>query len=183
MDQVVPPTGRKIDSEQVHVLGLRDGQVIRHEAVRDEVTMLGQLGVFPPTPATGIRMLVWRTTGRAARAAAEVTTKAARAAATTSRVRTMCWFGPPTCRSLPTTPDHRSDAAQLTLGEREAPDTERPRVLVDRGVKTDVSQEMTPAIRTLTTLGGDPFQAPANWNQVDDQKKEWTRSKPLPSSP
>ncbi|MFE0515754.1 ester cyclase [Streptomyces sp. NPDC058964] len=82
VDQVVPPTGREIDFEQIHVLDLRDGKVIRHEAVRDDIAMLGQLGVFPPTPAAGMRMLAWKVGGRASRAAAEVTTKASRAAAT-----------------------------------------------------------------------------------------------------
>ncbi|MEU3795186.1 ester cyclase [Streptomyces fructofermentans] len=76
VDQVVPPTGREIDFEQIHVLGLRDGRIVRHEAVRDDIAMLGQLGVFPPTPAAGMRMLAWRATGRSARAAAEVTAKA-----------------------------------------------------------------------------------------------------------
>lgn len=51
LDQAIPPTGRTIDFEQIHVLDLRDGKVIRHEAVRDDITMLGQLGVFPrPRP-------------------------------------------------------------------------------------------------------------------------------------
>ncbi|MFI5998411.1 ester cyclase [Streptomyces sp. NPDC051362] len=84
VDQVVPPTGREIDFEQIHVLDLRDGKVIQHEAVRDDITMLGQLGVFPPTPAGGLRMLAWRASGRAARAASEVTTEAAQAAAAVS---------------------------------------------------------------------------------------------------
>ncbi|SOF02388.1 SnoaL-like polyketide cyclase [Streptomyces sp. OV198] len=88
LDQVVPPTGREIDFEQIHVLSLRDRKVIRHEAVRDDVTMLDQLGVFPPKPAAGIRMFAWRANGRAARAAAEVTTKAAQAAATALHLRT-----------------------------------------------------------------------------------------------
>jgi hypothetical protein len=43
-----------------------------HEVVRDDIAMLGQLGVFPPKPDVGARMLVWRLSGRAARAAAEV---------------------------------------------------------------------------------------------------------------
>ncbi|MEU7631508.1 ester cyclase [Nocardia sp. NPDC049220] len=81
LDQAVPPTGREIDFEQIHVLDLRDGKVIRHEAVRDDITMLGQLGVFPPDPATAVRMLSWRLTGRASRAAADVTKRAADAAA------------------------------------------------------------------------------------------------------
>ncbi|MFF0290759.1 ester cyclase [Streptomyces sp. NPDC005262] len=80
-DQAIPPTGRRIDFEQIHVLDIRDGKVIRHEAVRDDITMLGQLGVFPPAPATALRMLAWRMTGRAARAAAQVATQATDAAA------------------------------------------------------------------------------------------------------
>ncbi|WP_236583382.1 ester cyclase [Streptomyces sp. MBT53] len=80
LDQAIPPTGRDIDFEQIHVLDLRDGKVVGHEAVRDDVTMLGQLGVFPPHPGTALSMLTWRMTGRAARAAADVTKKAAEAA-------------------------------------------------------------------------------------------------------
>ncbi|MGV9249066.1 ester cyclase [Streptomyces sp. NPDC003710] len=70
LDQAIPPTGRDIDFEQIHVLDLLDGKVVGHEAVRDGITMLGRLGVFPPAPATAVRMLAWRVTGRAARAAA-----------------------------------------------------------------------------------------------------------------
>lgn len=81
LDQAIPPTGREIDFEQIHVLELRDGKVVRHEAVRDDITMLGQLGVFPPAPPTALSMLAWRVTGRASRAATEVTRQAATAAA------------------------------------------------------------------------------------------------------
>ncbi|GAB3959795.1 hypothetical protein GCM10029978_007580 [Actinoallomurus acanthiterrae] len=81
LDQAVPPTGRDIDFEQIHVLGLRDDKVVSHEAVRDDITMLGQLGVFPPAPPTALRMIAWRVTGRAVRAAAHVTAEAAEAAA------------------------------------------------------------------------------------------------------
>ncbi len=48
LDQAVPPTGRDIDCEQIHVLDLREGRIVGHEAVRDDMTMLQQLGVFPP---------------------------------------------------------------------------------------------------------------------------------------
>ncbi|GGT15766.1 ester cyclase [Streptomyces chromofuscus] len=81
LDQAVPPTGREIDFEQIHVLELRDGKVAGHEAVRDDIAMLGQLGVFPPAPPTALRMIAWKVTGRAARAAADVTARAAEAAA------------------------------------------------------------------------------------------------------
>ncbi|MEU8431527.1 ester cyclase [Streptomyces sp. NPDC029216] len=80
LDQAIPPTGALIDFEHVHVLRLRDGKVVRHEAVRDDVTLLGQLGVFPPGPLA-LRALAWKLTGRAARAATRTTAVAARAAA------------------------------------------------------------------------------------------------------
>lgn len=80
LDQAIPPTGRDIDFEQIHVLELRDGKVVGHEAVRDDITMLGQLGVFPPAPATALRMVAWRVTGRATRASADVTAQAVEAA-------------------------------------------------------------------------------------------------------
>ncbi|WP_247692575.1 MULTISPECIES: ester cyclase [Streptomyces] len=72
--------GREIDCEQVHVLDLKEGRIVRHEAVRDDVTMLQQLGVFPPSPAVALRMAAWKVGGRAARAAEEVTRRAAEAA-------------------------------------------------------------------------------------------------------
>jgi predicted ester cyclase len=81
VDQAIPPSGRQIDVEQIHVLYVRNGQVVGHEAVRDDVAMLGQLGIFPPSPAVLARMLAWRVSGRAARAAAAVTERAAEAAA------------------------------------------------------------------------------------------------------
>ncbi|SOE79366.1 SnoaL-like polyketide cyclase [Streptomyces sp. OV198] len=80
LDQAIPPTGRDIDFEQIHVLELRDGKVVGHEAVRDDITLLGQLGVFPPAPATALRMVAWRVTGRATRAATDVTAQAVEAA-------------------------------------------------------------------------------------------------------
>ncbi|GGI94797.1 ester cyclase [Streptomyces brasiliensis] len=80
LDQAVPPTGREIDFEQIHVLSLADGKVVRHEAVRDDVAMLGQLGVFPPAPATALRMAAWRISGRARRAAERITAESADAA-------------------------------------------------------------------------------------------------------
>lgn len=87
LDQAVPATGREIDFEQIHVLDLREGKVVGHEAVRDDITMLGQIGVFPPAPATALRMVAWKLTGRAARAAVHVTAQAAEAAALMERSR------------------------------------------------------------------------------------------------
>lgn len=81
LDQAVPPTGRAVDFEQIHVLDVRDGKVAGHEAVRDDIGMLGQLGVFPPSPATALRMVAWKVTGRAARAADRVSAEAEAAGA------------------------------------------------------------------------------------------------------
>jgi hypothetical protein len=64
------------------VLAVRDGKVVGHEAVRDDMTMLGQLGVFPPTPAMAARLAAWKLTGRDRRAAAAVSALSARAAET-----------------------------------------------------------------------------------------------------
>ncbi len=80
LDKAVPPTGRAIDFEQIHVLTVRGGKVTEHEAVRDDVTMLGQLGVFPPVPAVAARLAGWKLTGRDRRAAAAVSARAAQAA-------------------------------------------------------------------------------------------------------
>jgi predicted ester cyclase len=85
LDRAIPPTGRGIDFEQVHMITIRDGRVAGHEALRDDLAMLGQLGVFPPAPATALSMIAWRVSGRAARAAAAVTARAAEAAAQLDR--------------------------------------------------------------------------------------------------
>lgn len=87
LDQAVPATGREIDFEQIHVLDLREGKVVGHEAVRDDIAMLGQLGVFPPSPAIALRMVAWKLTGRAARAATRVAAQAAEAAALAEQSR------------------------------------------------------------------------------------------------
>jgi predicted ester cyclase len=83
VDVVLPPTARTIDVEQIHVLGLRDGKVVSHKGVRDDVTMLEQLGAFPPTPAMVLRIAGWRVSGRTARTARHVADDANAAAATT----------------------------------------------------------------------------------------------------
>ncbi|MGW7754570.1 ester cyclase [Streptomyces violaceusniger] len=80
LDKILPPTGREMDFEQIHVLAVRDGKVVGHEAVRDDLTMLGQLGAFPPTPAMAARLVAWKLTGRDRRAAAAVSARAEEAA-------------------------------------------------------------------------------------------------------
>jgi predicted ester cyclase len=85
LDQAIPPTGKRIDFEQIHVLSVSEDKVVAHEAVRDDLTMLGQLGVFPPNPSVGLRMLAWKVSGHAKRTAREITVRAAQAAATADR--------------------------------------------------------------------------------------------------
>jgi predicted ester cyclase len=53
---VVPPTGRQVEVRHVHIHGLRDGDVVSHSAVRDDLGLLMQLGLLPsppPSPSTG----------------------------------------------------------------------------------------------------------------------------------
>lgn len=80
LDKILLPSGRMLDYEQIHVLATRDGKVVGHEAVRDDLKMLGQLGALPPTPAGASRLVGWKLTGRARRAAAAVSARAAEAA-------------------------------------------------------------------------------------------------------
>ncbi|MCS5735071.1 ester cyclase [Herbiconiux daphne] len=79
--QVIPPTYRSIDVEQIHIVTIRHGQVVRHEALRDDLAMLEQLRVFPPGPSA-LAMAGWKISGRSARAARDVSAVAAAAAET-----------------------------------------------------------------------------------------------------
>ncbi len=46
-----PPTGRRFEVRQVHMLRLEDGRIAEHWAVRDDLGMLVQLGLYQgPTP-------------------------------------------------------------------------------------------------------------------------------------
>lgn len=81
VDQVFPPTGREIDVEHIHIFTLRDGQVVLHEAIRDDLSMLRQLGFLPPRPSSIARIAAWRLSGRAGRAGHAAAAVAATAAA------------------------------------------------------------------------------------------------------
>jgi predicted ester cyclase len=43
----IPPTGRPVVQEQIHILRFVDGKIVEHRAVRDDLGMLQQLGVIP----------------------------------------------------------------------------------------------------------------------------------------
>ena len=43
----IPPTGREVTVAGIHMLTLRDGKVILHQGVNDDLGMMRQLGVVP----------------------------------------------------------------------------------------------------------------------------------------
>lgn len=80
-DRVMPATGRRIDFEQIHLLRVGPDGVSHHEAVRDDMTMLQQLGAFPPSPTVIVGMIRGALTGAARRAGQDVARASAEAAA------------------------------------------------------------------------------------------------------
>jgi predicted ester cyclase len=46
----IPPTGREVAYDYVHILRFRDGKAVEHWSVRDTMTMMRQLGVMPDRP-------------------------------------------------------------------------------------------------------------------------------------
>jgi predicted ester cyclase len=47
----LPPTGREVAYDYVHILRFRDGKAVEHWSVRDDMTLMRQLGVMPERPA------------------------------------------------------------------------------------------------------------------------------------
>jgi len=43
----VPPTGKRISVQHIHMFRFRDGQVVEHWATRDDVEMMRQLDLMP----------------------------------------------------------------------------------------------------------------------------------------
>jgi predicted ester cyclase len=81
---VFAPTGRAFGVRQVHVFRHRDGRHGEHTAVRDDLSMMTQLGHLPPSPRVARRMARTALTGyraRAVREAIRVSTDAAAGAA------------------------------------------------------------------------------------------------------
>jgi predicted ester cyclase len=46
----IPPTGREVAYEYVHFLRFRDGKMVEQWSVRDDMTLMRQLGVVPARP-------------------------------------------------------------------------------------------------------------------------------------
>lgn len=70
--RVIPPTGRRIEVRHAHVYEVRDGEVVSHDAIRDDLGTLTQLGMMPPSPAMLARIVAWKVGGRARRVADEI---------------------------------------------------------------------------------------------------------------
>lgn len=49
----IPPTNREVAFDYVHIVRFRDGKSVEHWAVRDDLSLMRQLGVLPgwPVPA------------------------------------------------------------------------------------------------------------------------------------
>jgi predicted ester cyclase len=41
----IPPTGNKISYQAVHIFTIGDGKIIEHKAIRDDLSLMYQLGV------------------------------------------------------------------------------------------------------------------------------------------
>ncbi len=50
----MPPTGREVAYDYVHIVRFRDGKIVEHWAVRDDATLMRQLGVGPERPAAAL---------------------------------------------------------------------------------------------------------------------------------
>jgi steroid delta-isomerase-like uncharacterized protein len=44
----IPPTGRRVEVAHMYLFRVVDGKVTEYRAVRDDLTMMGQLGLLPP---------------------------------------------------------------------------------------------------------------------------------------
>jgi hypothetical protein len=44
----IAPTGHEVAYDYVHIVRFRDGKVVDHWGVRDDLTLMRQLGVLPP---------------------------------------------------------------------------------------------------------------------------------------
>ena len=47
----VTPTGKHFETDHIHWLKFRDGKIADHYATRDDISMMRQLGLIPPTAA------------------------------------------------------------------------------------------------------------------------------------
>lgn len=46
----IPPTGREVAYDYVHIVRFEDGKVVEHWGVRDDMMLMRQLGALPQSP-------------------------------------------------------------------------------------------------------------------------------------
>jgi steroid delta-isomerase-like uncharacterized protein len=50
----IAPTGRSVQQAHMHIIRFSDGKAVEHRAVRDDLTLMRQLGILPsPPPGPG----------------------------------------------------------------------------------------------------------------------------------
>jgi steroid delta-isomerase-like uncharacterized protein len=49
----MPPTGRRLEQAQMHFVRFKDGKAVEHWGVRDDVSMLRQIGLMPEPSGAG----------------------------------------------------------------------------------------------------------------------------------
>ena len=60
----IPPTGNKISYETVHIHTIgKDGKIVEHRAMRDDLRFMMQLGAVRPAPEFGPYIKGWKGTG------------------------------------------------------------------------------------------------------------------------
>ena len=48
---IIPPSGNRISYQAVHIHRIIDGKVVEHKAIRDDLSLMVQLGVARPKSA------------------------------------------------------------------------------------------------------------------------------------
>jgi len=51
----MPPSGKKATWEAIHITRVKDGKIVEHWAVQDQLGMLQQLGFIPAPEAAAAR--------------------------------------------------------------------------------------------------------------------------------
>ena len=50
----IAPTGREVAYDYIHILRFKDGKSVEHWGLRDDMTLMRQLGVLPDRPAAPV---------------------------------------------------------------------------------------------------------------------------------
>lgn len=50
----IPPTGREVAYDYIHIMRFRNGKAVEHWGMRDDMSLMRQLGVMPERPAAAV---------------------------------------------------------------------------------------------------------------------------------